>query len=384
MVLNRVSSTAYRLPPKHNLYVTIRGFRSIPREDYKKYYSVLGVKDGCDQEDVRRAFVSLVKKYHPDSDSPGADTEKFREIEHAYRMLQNKFAKDRHSKSCEGEYGLYYEEKKGKENSQVKEFDIKHTAPQHRQYLSYDGQGIGTPSERQKQHQKLRAATAVENVYSHRIAKLQSNESLSKEDSLIIKDKKKSKDIKTRYGMERLVEDLIQESMARGEFDNLQGVGKPLRQYNEYNPYVDFTTHKMNQIMIDNGYMPAWITLQKEIREEIDYIKSTLAKERAKYGPHPISQEDEYLWLGSIEKLGDNVVKVNKKIGRFNLVVPIMKKQMLQFDIMKEANKILIEGESAVSSTSSCPAKTEEIQNKEGTSAISDLINIVLRRVSRQ
>ena len=61
-----------------------------------------------------------------------------------------------------------------------------------------------------------------------------------------------------------------------------------------------------------------------------------------------------------------------------------MKKQMLQFDIMKEANKILIEGESAVSSTSSCPAKTEEIQNKEGTSAISDLINIVLRRVSRQ
>ena len=54
----------------------------------------------------------------------------------------------------------------------------------------------------------------------------------------------------SRYGMERLVEDLIQESMARGEFDNLQGVGKPLRQYNEYNPYVDFTTHKMNQVII--------------------------------------------------------------------------------------------------------------------------------------
>jgi hypothetical protein len=46
--------------------------------------------------------------------------------------------------------------------------------------------------------------------------------------------------------MDRLVEDLIQESMAKGEFDNLSGKGKPLPQTTE-NPYVDFVTHKINQ-----------------------------------------------------------------------------------------------------------------------------------------
>jgi DnaJ family protein C protein 28 len=48
--------------------------------------------------------------------------------------------------------------------------------------------------------------------------------------------------------MDRLVEDLIQESMSRGEFDNLAGSGKPLR-HQASNPYVDFVTHKMNQVM---------------------------------------------------------------------------------------------------------------------------------------
>lgn len=47
--------------------------------------------------------------------------------------------------------------------------------------------------------------------------------------------------------MDRLVEDLIQESMSRGEFDNLAGSGKPLK-HQASNPYVDFITHKMNQV----------------------------------------------------------------------------------------------------------------------------------------
>lgn len=50
-----------------------------------------------------------------------------------------------------------------------------------------------------------------------------------------------------RQAIERLVEDLIQESIARGEFDNLPGSGKPLK-FSPENPYVDSTTHKLNQV----------------------------------------------------------------------------------------------------------------------------------------
>ena len=49
----------------------------------------------------------------------------------------------------------------------------------------------------------------------------------------------------TKNAMERLVEDLIQESMAKGDFDNLKGSGKPLPQRVIYNPYEDYTTYKV-------------------------------------------------------------------------------------------------------------------------------------------
>jgi DnaJ family protein C protein 28 len=72
---------------------------------------------------------------------------------------------------------------------------LQHTAPQHRQYLNFDGVGYGTPRQRQNQYQKYRAAVAIDNLYDHRVNKLKSN---SVEDALIIKDKKAAKQIKTR------------------------------------------------------------------------------------------------------------------------------------------------------------------------------------------
>ena len=50
-----------------------------------------------------------------------------------------------------------------------------------------------------------------------------------------------------------------------GDFDNLSGAGKPLPERVIYNPYEDFTTHKMNQILVDGGFAPEWIMLKKDI-----------------------------------------------------------------------------------------------------------------------
>ena len=51
----------------------------------------------------------------------------------------------------------------------------------------------------------------------------------------------------------------------KGDFDNLSGSGKPLPERVIYNPYEDFTTHKMNQILVDGGFAPEWIMLKKDI-----------------------------------------------------------------------------------------------------------------------
>ncbi|KAF4524113.1 hypothetical protein B566_EDAN007696 [Ephemera danica] len=272
------------------------------REELKRCYKVLNLPHDSDQEQLRSSFLAMVKKYHPDSGSPEANAAKFQEIEAAYRIVQNKFSKQR-------------------------------------QYLSFDGVGYGTPQQRQKQHQMYRAAVAIENLYDHRVGKLRGK---SEEDSLIIQDKKAAKKIKTRYGMERLVEDLIQESMARGEFDNLSGKGKPLPQAAD-NPYVDFVTHKINQasVLIDNGFVPEWISLQKEIREEAGKIREMLTKSRERLGLLPLTSADERLWEESVQKVQSLVQQLNIKINKYNLVVPLMKKQMLLFKLEREADQIL-------------------------------------------
>lgn len=79
----------------------------------------------------------------------------------------------------------------------------------------------------------------------HRVSK-----AVASDKALMTKEKySKKHDIKTKYGFDRLVEDLIQESMSKGEFENLSGKGKPLKEQNS-NPYVDFTTHKLNEVCI--------------------------------------------------------------------------------------------------------------------------------------
>ena len=54
--------------------------------------------------------------------------------------------------------------------------------------------------------------------------------------------------------------------MRRGEFDNLKGYGKPMER--DYHPMVDSLTANLNKMMINNGYVPEWVRLDKDIRYE--------------------------------------------------------------------------------------------------------------------
>ena len=57
-------------------------------------YEVLGVSEGADEETIKKAYRTLVKKYHPDKyvNNPLSDlaAEKIKEINKAYDMLMNK------------------------------------------------------------------------------------------------------------------------------------------------------------------------------------------------------------------------------------------------------------------------------------------------------
>lgn len=53
------------------------------------FYTVLGVPRIADAEEIKQAYRSLAKRFHPDSGTDEASTERFQVIEEAYRVLSN-------------------------------------------------------------------------------------------------------------------------------------------------------------------------------------------------------------------------------------------------------------------------------------------------------
>lgn len=58
--------------------------------DSKDYYATLGVSRDASDDEIKRAFRKLSKKYHPDiNHEPGAE-QKFKDINEAYQVLSDK------------------------------------------------------------------------------------------------------------------------------------------------------------------------------------------------------------------------------------------------------------------------------------------------------
>jgi curved DNA-binding protein len=57
--------------------------------DYKDYYKILGVARDASQEDVKRAYRKLARKYHPDVSKEANAEEKFKEVQEAYEVLKD-------------------------------------------------------------------------------------------------------------------------------------------------------------------------------------------------------------------------------------------------------------------------------------------------------
>ncbi len=55
----------------------------------RDFYDVLGVSKGADEKEIKKAFKSLARKYHPDVSKEKDAEEKFKEIQEAYAVLSD-------------------------------------------------------------------------------------------------------------------------------------------------------------------------------------------------------------------------------------------------------------------------------------------------------
>ncbi len=113
-----------------------------------------------------------------------------------------------------------------------------------------------------------------------------------------------------------IVEEKIREAMARGEFDNLPGKGRPviLEDY----PFTPPEWRLAFKILADAGFVPDWIALDNEIRERIENWQRE-AKSLRKGDP------------GKLRQLQEEVEEINRLIELFNLKVPIKWLQRRKF-----------------------------------------------------
>ncbi|XP_017260176.1 dnaJ homolog subfamily C member 28 [Kryptolebias marmoratus] len=298
-----------------------RGISRISRSLQESYRLLqLPDEDRSSPEQVKDAYLRLAKLYHPDSGAATADPVLFARVEEAYRaVLTHQSRTQPADKTKEDEED---ERSRG-------------AALQHRHYLSFDGVGSGTPSQRERQYGQVRVDQAAEQVLDYR---QREQERAAAGEALVERDvRQRSRKIKITQAVERLVEDLIQESMTRGDFKNLSGAGKPLSKF-QHNPYADPMTHNLNRILIDNGYQPSWVVTQRDIRETAAQIRDRLLDGRARLGD-PMTPTEQNQWEQLCRSVQEDLLKLNKMVDNYNLIVPMLSMQMVHFSLSREADR---------------------------------------------
>jgi len=139
----------------------------------------------------------------------------------------------------------------------------------------------------------------------------------------------------------RSIDELIRQAIARGDFDDLPGKGKPLDL--SENPHEDPGWRLAYRLLKENGYTLPWIETRQNI--ELDYEKALKSlqqswdwRKNAAGRRGLVHAERE--WQQALQNFREQMVKLNRRIRDYNLEIPSNQFQRRSINIEQEIAKI--------------------------------------------
>ncbi|MEX1247449.1 MAG: DnaJ family domain-containing protein [Anaerolineales bacterium] len=122
----------------------------------------------------------------------------------------------------------------------------------------------------------------------------------------------------------RGIEEIIQQAMREGAFDNLPGKGQPLKL--DENPFLDPEWQLAYHLLKQNGFAPDFIEQRQSIELELAAAREALARSWA-WRQKALAAGERADWVeaewGKAKKeFDEKVAEMNKKIKNYNLAIP--------------------------------------------------------------
>jgi DnaJ family protein C protein 28 len=139
------------------------------------------------------------------------------------------------------------------------------------------------------------------------------------------------------------MDEVIEEAMRSGSFDNLPGRGKPLKLNN--NPHAP-GTDLAYQLLKDNDYTLPWISERKEVIAAINALRDHISQVWERYyAEFRVTHSDTVRmalsvdWMKRQEPWQERIKKINHRIADVNLKQPGERFEILKLTLAGELGR---------------------------------------------
>ena len=140
------------------------------------------------------------------------------------------------------------------------------------------------------------------------------------------------------------IEEIIQQALQEGKFDDLPGKGKPLNldQHPHQNPEWRVAHHMLKSA----GFSLPWLERLEEINQNLERARTALARswdwQQGEYG----ESSNIAAWSAALELFEERVAVINDQIRAYNLEVPNSRFQIPLINIAQELEQLTNQGDS--------------------------------------